>query len=58
MQEKIFKYLPLVFTFFFLAFPAGLTLYWFVNNVLSIAQQYAVNRLLEKQKADRKEHHG
>ena len=58
MQEKIFKYLPLVFTFFFLAFPAGLTLYWFVNNVLSIAQQYTVNKLLEKQKADRKEHHG
>lgn len=57
MQEKIFKYLPVVFTFFFLAFPAGLTLYWFVNNLLSIAQQYAVNKMLDKQKALRHEHH-
>ncbi len=57
MQEKIFKYLPVVFTFFFLAFPAGLTLYWFVNNVLSIGQQYAVNKMLDRQKALRKEHH-
>lgn len=54
MQEKIFKYLPIVFTFFFLAFPAGLTLYWFVNNLLSIAQQYVVNMLMKKHKA---EHH-
>jgi YidC/Oxa1 family membrane protein insertase len=57
MQEKIFKYLPLVFTFFFLAFPAGLTLYWFINNLLSIGQQYLVNKMLEKQKELRKEHH-
>jgi YidC/Oxa1 family membrane protein insertase len=57
LQEKIFKYLPVVFTFFFLAFPAGLTLYWFVNNLLSIGQQYAVNTILDRQKANRKEHH-
>ncbi len=54
MQAKIFKYLPVVFTFFFLAFPAGLTLYWFVNNLLSIAQQYAVNMLMEKNKEQHK----
>lgn len=56
LQEKIFKYLPVVFTVFFVAFPAGLTLYWFVNNLLSIAQQYAVNKMMDKQKA-RHEHH-
>lgn len=54
MQEKILKYLPVVFTVFFVTFPAGLTLYWFVSNVLSVMQQYAVNKYLEKQK---KEHH-
>lgn len=51
MQEKIMKYLPLVFTFFFVMFPAGLTLYWFINNLFSIAQQFYVNQLFEKQKA-------
>jgi YidC/Oxa1 family membrane protein insertase len=48
LQAKIFKYLPVVFTFFFLAFPAGLTLYWFVNNLLSIIQQYTVNYMMAK----------
>ena len=50
MQEKLFKFLPLIFTFFFLTFPAGLTLYWFVNNLLSILQQLIVNKQLEKMK--------
>lgn len=53
MQEKIFKYLPVVFTFFFLTFPAGLVLYWFVNNLFSIGQQYIINRSLEAKKAAR-----
>ncbi len=44
MQEKIFKYLPVVFTFFFITFPSGLVLYWLTNNLLSIAQQYMVNK--------------
>lgn len=43
MQEKIFKFLPIIFTFFFLTFPSGLVLYWFVNNLFSIGQQYIVN---------------
>jgi YidC/Oxa1 family membrane protein insertase len=43
MQEKIMKYLPVIFTFFFLTFPSGLVLYWFVNNLFSIAQQLVVN---------------
>lgn len=44
MQEKIFKYLPVIFTFFFVTFPSGLVLYWFVNNLFSIAQQFVVNQ--------------
>jgi len=43
MQEKVFKYLPVIFTFFFLTFPSGLVLYWFINNLFSIAQQFIVN---------------
>lgn len=48
MQEKIMKFLPLVFTIFFFTFPAGLVLYWFANNVLSIIQQYFVNKTMKK----------
>ncbi|WP_210397930.1 membrane protein insertase YidC [Motiliproteus sediminis] len=47
MQAKIMKMLPFVFTFFFLWFPAGLVLYWVVNNVLSIAQQWVITRRIE-----------
>ena len=47
MQAKIMKMLPIVFTVFFLWFPAGLVLYWLVNNVLSIAQQYVINKQIE-----------
>lgn len=47
MQAKIMKMLPILFTFFFLWFPAGLTLYWVVNNILSIAQQYVINKQIE-----------
>jgi len=47
MQEKIFKYLPVIFTVFFFTFPAGLVLYWFTNNLLSILQQYIINKKLE-----------
>jgi YidC/Oxa1 family membrane protein insertase len=39
VQAKIMMFLPLIFTFMFLTFPAGLVLYWLLNNVLSIAQQ-------------------
>ena len=57
MQEKIFKYLPVVFTFFFVTFPSGLVLYWLTNNLLSIAQQYMVNKQYAKIKALRHEAH-
>ncbi|WP_321404740.1 membrane protein insertase YidC [Maridesulfovibrio sp.] len=43
-QQKIMMFLPLVFTFMFLNFPAGLVVYWMVNNVLSIAQQWMMMR--------------
>ncbi len=54
-QAKIMKYLPVIFTFFFMTFPAGLTLYWFVNNLFSIAQQYYINKIFEKKKIQIKE---
>jgi len=44
MQAKIMMFMPVIYTFFFLTFPSGLVLYWLVNNVLSIAQQYWINR--------------
>jgi YidC/Oxa1 family membrane protein insertase len=44
MQAKIFLALPFVFTFLFATFPSGLVLYWVTNNVLSIAQQYVINK--------------
>ncbi len=44
MQQKIFMYLPVVFTVMFLFFPAGLVLYWVVNNLLSIAQQWYITK--------------
>ncbi|MEA3252528.1 MAG: membrane protein insertase YidC [Pseudomonadota bacterium] len=43
-QAKIMKMLPIVFTFFFLWFPAGLVLYWIVNNSISILQQWVITR--------------
>ena len=44
MQKRIMMAMPVVFTFFFLFFPSGLVLYWTVNNLLTIAQQYTINK--------------
>ncbi len=44
MQQKIFLAMPIVFTFLFLNFPSGLVVYWLTNNILSIAQQYVINK--------------
>lgn len=57
MQQKMFQWLPVVFTFFFLWFPAGLTLYWFINNLVTVAQQYYVNTIFEKARVARHEKH-
>jgi len=46
MQAKIFLFLPVIFTVMFLNFPAGLVLYWLINNLLTILQQYLINRKL------------
>lgn len=48
LQEKVFKFLPVIFTFFFVTFPSGLVLYWFINNLFSIGQQFIVNKQFEK----------
>ncbi|MBK8738075.1 MAG: membrane protein insertase YidC [Betaproteobacteria bacterium] len=47
MQQKIMQFMPLMFSVMFIFFPAGLVLYWFVQNILTIAQQWHVNRMLE-----------
>lgn len=46
IQAKVMLFMPLIFTVMFLFFPAGLVLYWTVNNILSIAQQWQINRLI------------
>jgi len=43
-QQKMMMFMPLIFTVMFVNFPAGLVLYWLVNNILSIVQQYAYNK--------------
>ena len=54
IQAKIFMTLPFVFTIFFAFFPAGLVLYWTVNNLLSILQQWHITRTIEKAAAAKK----
>ena len=48
VQEKVMKLFPFIFTVFFLWFPAGLVLYWVVNNSLSILQQWYITRKIEQ----------
>ena len=48
IQAKVMLYMPLVFSVMFLWFPAGLVLYWTVNNLLSIWQQWQINRMTEQ----------
>ncbi len=43
-QAKIMMFLPIIFTFMFINFPSGLVLYWLVNNLLSIGQQYRIHK--------------
>lgn len=50
-QAKVMQILPFVFTVFFAFFPSGLVLYWLVNNILSIAQQWQITRSIENSKA-------
>ena len=53
MQAKVMKFLPIIFTAFMLFFPAGLVLYWTVNNLFSMTQQYIINRKVEEEQKRR-----
>jgi YidC/Oxa1 family membrane protein insertase len=53
MQQKIMQFMPVIMTVFFLFFPAGLVLYWVVNNCLSIAQQVYVTKKIERETAEK-----
>ena len=50
MQAKVMQMMPIFFTFLFMFFPAGLVLYWVVNNTLSITQQYVITKQIENAK--------
>ena len=43
-QAKVMMFLPIIFTVMFINFPSGLVLYWLINNVLSIGQQYRIKK--------------
>ncbi len=57
MQAKIMTWMPVVFSVFFFFFPAGLVLYWLVNNVLSIAQQWYINKMIHAENLAKKQGH-
>lgn len=48
VQAKVMQIMPFVFSVFFFFFPAGLVLYWLVNNILSIAQQWQIQRMFDR----------
>jgi len=48
VQQKVMMAMPLIFSVMFIFFPAGLVLYWLVNNVLSILQQWRINKVVEE----------
>jgi len=50
VQAKVMQFMPYVFSVFFFFFPAGLVLYWLVNNCLSIAQQWQIQRMFDRDK--------
>jgi YidC/Oxa1 family membrane protein insertase len=53
VQAQVMKYMPFVFSIFFFFFPAGLVLYWLVNNILSILQQWQIQRMFDRDKPAR-----
>jgi YidC/Oxa1 family membrane protein insertase len=56
MQVKVMQIMPIIFTGFFAFFPAGLVLYWVTNTVLSIAQQWKINTVVEREAKEQKAH--
>jgi YidC/Oxa1 family membrane protein insertase len=57
LQAKMMMIMPIVFSIFFFYFPAGLVLYWLVNNILSIAQQARINHLIHRDTLAKKKGH-
>ena len=51
IQAKVMMIMPLAFGVMFFFFPAGLVLYWLVNNILSILQQWQITRMIEGARA-------
>ncbi len=56
IQAKVMMFMPVMFSVFFFFFPAGLVLYWVVNNILSIAQQWNINRTIGMAAKNKKGH--
>ena len=56
-QRKMFMMLPFIFTIFFIFFEAGLVIYWTVNNIFTITQQYYINKMFETQRLAREKAH-
>jgi YidC/Oxa1 family membrane protein insertase len=54
VQAKVMQFMPFIFSIFFFFFPAGLVLYWLVNNILSILQQWQIQRLFNREPAHAK----
>ncbi|MBX3702138.1 MAG: membrane protein insertase YidC [Steroidobacteraceae bacterium] len=54
VQAKVFAFMPVIMTFMFMWFPSGLVLYWLTNTVLSIAQQWKINRVVEAEAKKRR----
>lgn len=50
IQARVMKIMPIAFSVFFFFFPSGLVLYWLINNILSIAQQWQITRVIERAK--------
>jgi YidC/Oxa1 family membrane protein insertase len=54
IQIKVMQIMPIMFTAFFAFFPAGLVLYWVTNTLLSIAQQWKINKVVEAESKQKK----
>ncbi|MEM9400980.1 MAG: membrane protein insertase YidC [Pseudomonadota bacterium] len=58
VQARVMQIMPIMFTVMFALFPAGLVLYWATNTILSIAQQWKINRVVERESKDEKNRSG
>ncbi|MCH7897771.1 MAG: membrane protein insertase YidC [Proteobacteria bacterium] len=58
VQARVMQIMPIMFTGFFAFFPSGLVLYWVTNTLLSIAQQWKINKVVHAETAARKQHKG